>query len=252
MDGADGQPRLAPLEKRARAGEGHQCGVQGRRKVVDVRNLLPGGGRRGGGDARSLVDRPCPQLQMQVRTRASPGVLEPLRADRVHLDPVVQTVAYGGLQRQWIGAERVESETQRSRRAQRHPQVLRVLALEVIEGVDRRRVYLHQAQHELGGEAYRAAGLLSAAAPGTRRPAPMDARNSRPGRIPARARPVDPTTCPLYSHYPRRSMTYSPPSMEQALPRMGEAGSPGAEIRAASDLSGAPTCNLRCGREGGQ
>src|SRR5215204_6231873 len=100
---------------------------------------------------------------MQVRARASPGIFEPLAADRVHLDPVVQPAADGGLQRQRIGAERVEPETQRSRRAQGDPQVLRVLTLEVIESVDRKRVYLHQAQHELGGEAHRTAGLLAAA-----------------------------------------------------------------------------------------
>src|SRR5687768_3076613 len=100
---------------------------------------------------------------MQVRTRASPGVFEPLRADSVHLDPVVQPVAAGWLQRQRIGAERVEPETQRSRRAQGNPQVLRVLTLEVKEGVDRRRVYLHQTQHELGGEAHRTGGLPAAA-----------------------------------------------------------------------------------------
>src|SRR5215210_1051297 len=100
---------------------------------------------------------------MQVRSRAPASVFEPLRADSVHLDPVVQPVADGGLQRQRIGAERIEPETQRSRRAQGNPQVLRVLALEFIESVDRRRVHLYQTQHELGGEAHRTAGLLAAA-----------------------------------------------------------------------------------------
>src|SRR5215203_5235802 len=100
---------------------------------------------------------------MQVRTRASPGVFESLRADSIHLDPVIQPVADDGLQRQRIGAERVEPETQRSRRAQGSPQVLRVLALEVIESVDRRRVHLYQTQHELGSEAHSTAGLLAAA-----------------------------------------------------------------------------------------
>src|SRR5918993_5741423 len=100
---------------------------------------------------------------MQVRARTSPGVHEPLGTDRAYLDPVVQPVADGGLERQRIGAERIEPETQRSRRAQRNPQVLRVLTLEVMEIVDRRRVYLHQAQHELGGEAHRTVGLLVAA-----------------------------------------------------------------------------------------
>src|SRR5215210_8186915 len=100
---------------------------------------------------------------MQVRASASPGVFEPLGADRVHLDPVVQPVADGGLQRQRIGAERVEPETQRFRRAQGDPQILRVLTLEVIESVNRRRVYLYQTQHELGDEAHRTTGLLAAA-----------------------------------------------------------------------------------------
>ncbi len=40
------------------------------------------------------------------------------------------------------------------------PQVLRVLALEIIESGDRKCVYLYQAQHELGGEAHRTARLL--------------------------------------------------------------------------------------------
>jgi hypothetical protein len=35
--------------------------------------------------------------------------------------------------------------------------------LQVIEGVDRRRVYLDQAQHELGGEAHRTGRFLAAA-----------------------------------------------------------------------------------------
>src|ERR671916_298721 len=144
MDGADSKPRLVPLEEWTRAGEGHQGGIQGRREVVDVRDLLARGGGRGGGDSYSLIDRPCLQLQMQVRARTSPGVHEPLGTDRAHLDPVVQPIADGWLQRQRIGAERVEPETQRSRRAQGNPQVLRVLTLQVIEGVDRRRVYLDQ------------------------------------------------------------------------------------------------------------
>src|SRR5918998_2325008 len=97
---------------------------------------------------------------MQVRASAPPGVHEPLQADRANLDPVVQPVADGGLQRQRIGAERIEPETQRPRRAQGQPQVLRVLALEVIEGADRGCVYLYQAQHELGGEARGTARLL--------------------------------------------------------------------------------------------
>src|SRR5918997_479111 len=97
---------------------------------------------------------------MQVRASAPPGVHEPLRADRANLDPVVQPVADGGLQRQRISAERIEPEPKRSRRAQCQPQVLRVLALEVIEGVDRGCVYLYQAQHELGGEARGTARLL--------------------------------------------------------------------------------------------
>src|SRR5215203_4052504 len=100
---------------------------------------------------------------MQVRARTSPGVHEPLGTDRAHLDPVVQPVADGWLQRQRIGAERVEPETQRSRRAQGNAQVLRVLTLQVIESVDRRRVYLDQTQHELGGEAHRTGRFLAAA-----------------------------------------------------------------------------------------
>src|SRR5919107_1782809 len=252
MDGADGQPRLVPLEEWTRAGEGHQGGIQGRREVVDVRDLLARGGGRGGGDSYSLIDRPRLQLQMQVRARTSPGVHEPLGTDRAHLDPVVQPVADGWLQRQRIGAERVEPETQRSRRAQGNPQVLRVLTLQVIESVDRRRVYLDQAQHELGGEAHRTGRFLAAAlqelvGPLRWMPGVLEQEEFLLEPGPSIQQPV------AFTHpVPECLDVFSIFCGENATPDVGSRLRPWAEIRAARNLSVTPTCNLRCGREGGQ
>src|SRR5918995_3004511 len=252
MDGADGQPRLVPLEEWTRAGEGHQGGIQGRREVVDVRDFLPCGGGRGDGDSYPLIDRPRLQLQMQVRARAPAGVHEPLGTDRAHLDPVVLTAADGRLQRQRIGAERVEPETQRSRRAQGNPQVLRVLTLEVVEGIDRRRVYLDQTQHELGGEAHRTGRFLAAAlqelvGPLRWMPGVLEQEEFLLEPGPSIQQPV------AFTHpVPECLDVFSIFCGENATPDVGSrlwpwGGNPGSE-----ESLGHPTCILRCGREGGQ
>src|SRR5918911_3678934 len=186
---------------------------------------------------------------MQVRARTSPGVHEPLGTDRAHLDPVVQPVADGWLQRQGIGAERVEPETQRSRRAQGNPQGLHVLSLEVTERIDRRCVYLHQAKQELGCEAHRTAGLLAAAlqelvGPLRWTPGVLDQEEFLLEPGPSIQQPV-----PFAHPVPERLDVFSTFCGVDATPD-GQAGfGPRAEIWAVRNLSGAPTCNLRCGRE---
>src|ERR687894_645343 len=187
---------------------------------------------------------------MQVRARTYPGVHEPLGTDRAHLDPVVQPIADGWLQGQRIGAERVEPETQRSRRAQGNPQVLRVLTLEVIEGVDRRRVYLHQTQHELGGEAHRTGRLLAAAlqklvGPLRWMPGVLDQEEFLLEPGPSIQQPV-----PFAHPVPECLDTFSIFCGGNATPDVGSW--PWRRNPGDGESSGAPTCNLRRGREGGQ
>src|SRR5215216_1887473 len=149
-------------------------------------------------------------------------------------------------------SERVEPETQRSRRAQGDTQGLRVLSLEVTERIDRRCVYLHQAKHELGCEAHRTAGLLAAAlqelvGPLRWTPGVLDQEEFLLEPGPSIQQPV-----PFAHPVPERLDVFSTFCGVDATPD-GQAGfGPRAEIWAVRNLSGAPTCNLRCGREGGQ
>jgi hypothetical protein len=96
-----------------------------------------------------------------VRPGAPAGVHEPLGTDGEDLDLVVWLLPDGGgFERQRVGAQRVEPEPDRPRRADGQAHVVRVLPLQVSERADRRSIYLDDALDPLGCQAGRLAVAL--------------------------------------------------------------------------------------------